>query len=163
MGRSRLAFLASLFAALAMPAQAYAQNHETRPPRATFKGCSAHMRADVDRAAFQQSGVRFTPAQIERFQTRAGAAFRTAADRLCAAGLLPPNSLRRYTTLRLVPGAGASEATFFADPENVGRRVLLFQWAGFEDGVGVPTRPDIQMGLRCWFEPRLKGCSDREP
>ncbi len=124
--------------------------------------CAAHLKVQVDQAAFRQSGVRFTPAEIERFRSGATSAFRVAANRLCSAGLLKASSLRRYSTLRLVPGAGAAESTFFDNPEE-GRDVLFFQWAGFEDRSSLPPQPDIQMGLRCKFSPGTKGCADRAP
>jgi hypothetical protein len=126
-------------------------------------GCSAHLRAEVDRPAFRQNGVNLTDRQAEQFRARAFVAFRDAADRLCSARQLRRQDLARYTTLRLVPGSGADSATFFDDPSQWGRATLAFQYAGFEDGLTLPARSDIQMGLRCWFNPRLAGCADRMP
>jgi hypothetical protein len=134
----------------------------TASPVPNGAGCSAHLKVEVDQAAFRQRGVPFTPAEIERFRTGAASAFRAAANRLCSAGLLEANSLRRYSTLRLIPGAGAAESTFFDDPEE-GRDILFFQWSGFEDRFSLPDQTDIQMGLRCKFSPSTKGCADRAP
>jgi hypothetical protein len=123
-------------------------------------GCSAGIAVKLNRSLMtRESGEAFPDTRLDDFQHRLQSAFHGAADDLCANDAKFARALKPITSVLARSGAGASEPTFYADPDDKG--ALAFEWYFADADLAVPARPDIEQGLRCWAEPERKDCADR--
>jgi len=122
--------------------------------------CSAGIAVKLNRSLMtRESGEAFPDARLDEFQHRLQSAFHGAADALCADDEKFARALKPISSVLVRSGAGASEPTFYADPDDKG--ALAFEWYFADADLAVPARRDIEQGLRCWAEPERKDCADR--
>lgn len=128
-------------------------------------GCARALHAELDQSSFgaRDGGPPFTAAKLDAFRPAAETAFKAAADRLCAAGVLKPARIARFKRLLVQSGSGATEAAVYSDPESLGPDTLVFQWVFVEEGLALPGGEDIEIGIRCWADPDSEACAEREP
>lgn len=107
----------------------------------------------------REDGTNFPAARLDDLERRLGTAFHAAADGLCGDDAKLARALKPVSSVVARSGAGASEPTFYLDPERKG--TLVFEWYFADADLAVPARADIEQGLRCWAEPERKDCADR--
>jgi len=123
-------------------------------------GCSAAIAVSLNRSLMtRESGEAFPDARLDDFHRRLRSAFHGAADDLCTSDATFARALKPISSVLARSGAGASEPTFYADPDDKG--ALAFEWYFADADLAVPARRDIEQGLRCWAEPERKDCADR--
>jgi hypothetical protein len=131
------------------------------PPKAAPAGCADRIAFDLDPRSFASNGAggTFPAARLAAFRTRAARAFTAAADELCARRALPAGKVAALRRVVIQSASGASETTLYRARE-FGPASLVFQYAFVEADLAVPDKSDIQLGLRCWADPRRKECED---
>jgi hypothetical protein len=131
------------------------------PPKPADTGCADRIAYDLDSKSFASNGANrtFPPARLAAFRARAGRAFTAAADELCARKVLPPGKVAALRRVVIQSASGAAETTLYRARE-FGPGSLVFQYAFAEADLAVPAKSDIQLGLRCWADPRRKECED---
>lgn len=123
-------------------------------------GCSAGIAVSLNRPLMaRESGEVFPDARLVDFQRRLQLAFHSAADTLCADDAKFAGALKPIASVVARSGAGASEPTFYIDPDDKG--ALAFEWYFADVDLDVPARRDIAQGLRCWAGPARTDCADR--
>jgi len=123
-------------------------------------GCSASIAVSLNRPLMaRENGATFPDARLADFQRRLQSAFHGAADALCADDAKVARALKPISSVAARSGAGASEPTFYIDPDD--KHALAFEWYFADADLAVPPRRDIEQGLRCWAEPERKDCADR--
>ncbi|MEP7007014.1 MAG: hypothetical protein ABI810_13605 [Sphingomonas bacterium] len=141
--------------AVAVPVAA-ATSVKAAPP----KRCSDGIAIGLDRPLMaREDGTNFLAARLDDLEHRLGTAFHAAADGLCGDDTKLARALKPVSSVVARSGAGASEPTFYLDPDHKGR--LVFEWYFADADLAVPARADIEQGLRCWAEPERKDCADR--
>jgi hypothetical protein len=130
-------------------------------PRPPSPGCADRIAYDLDSRSFASNGANrvFPAARLAAFRARAGRAFTAAADELCARKALPASKIEGLRRVVIQSASGAMETTLYRARE-FGPASLVFQWAFAEADLAVPEKSDIQLGLRCWADPRRKECED---
>jgi hypothetical protein len=132
----------------------------TAPKTPSAPGCSAGIALSLNRPLMtRESGDAFPEARLADFQRRLQSAFHDAADHLCVNDAKFTRTLKPIASVTVRSGAGASEPTFYADPDDKG--ALAFEWYFADADLAVPPRRDIEQGLRCWAEPERQDCADR--
>ncbi|MEO7689235.1 MAG: hypothetical protein ABIS51_08110 [Sphingomonas sp.] len=122
--------------------------------------CSDGIAIGLDRPLMaREDGTNFPAARLDDLEQRLGAAFHAAADGLCADDAKLARALKPVLSVMARSGAGASEPTFYLDPDHKG--ALVFEWYFADADLAVPPRADIEQGLRCWAEPERKDCADQ--
>jgi hypothetical protein len=122
--------------------------------------CSDGIAIGLDRPLMaREDGTNFPTARLDDLEHRLGTAFHAAADGLCGDDAKLARALKSVSSVVARSGAGASEPTFYLDPDHKG--ALVFEWYFADADLAVPPRPDIEQGLRCWAEPERKDCADR--
>jgi hypothetical protein len=134
-------------AGVATPAQA------AQPARAA---CHIALRAEADTQSFADAGRDATPARTTQLTQATGTAFASAANHLCASGVVRPANFTRYTRLLVRNAEGAAEPNIYDDAEEQAG-ALIIEFA-FTDG-GAPAQARIETALRCWRNPQGAGCS----
>jgi len=152
-----LSLLAAAVGALGTATPAATPSPITRP--LTGGGC-----ADAIVVTLAPSGWRrnendsesFSPARLKAFRATADAAFRRAADQACATVPAVRRALTSVKRVRVQHAAGATEPTFHrADG------YLVFEYAFNETNLETPDRAAIQLGLRCYADPKRRECADQ--
>jgi hypothetical protein len=174
----RFPSLLAVFALLACGGEQPAPDNGAAMPRVEESGgnaaviasaaparCAPALTPQVDRDSIVEAlaGGKVDAARLGTLSARAGAAFSAAAERLCHDGRLDPKLLRPFSTLIVLNGSGATEATFYEDPHEFRSEDLIFQWIFAESDLEVPPADDIETGLLCWAKPDRPECADREP
>ena len=141
--------------AAAVPVAA-ATSAKATPP----KQCSDGIAIGLDRPLMaREDGTNFPAARLDDLEHRLGTAFHAAADGLCSDDAKLARAFKPVSSVVARSGAGASEPTFYLDPEHKG--TLVFEWYFADADLAVPPRADIEQGLRCWAEPERKDCADQ--
>jgi hypothetical protein len=153
-------------AVLASPAPAAPAGAQavSGPQSQAASRCRLPEQVELDTPSFVGSGVpAFSRARMEAFRRAATDAFRTAAQAGCGFGELSPERLGAVRRLLIQSGSGATEATFYEDPEGAGPGTLVFQYIFAEADLALPDADDIRLGLACWGDPENEECAGREP
>jgi hypothetical protein len=131
------------------------------PTKPASAGCADGLSYDVDANSFASNGANrtFTASRLAAFRAQAARAFTAAADELCARKALPAGKIAALRRIVIQSASGAMETTLYRARE-FGPASLVFQWAFAEADLAVPDKSDIQLGLRCWSDPRRKECED---
>ena len=123
--------------------------------------CADHLRYRIEQPSFATSPAgKFTPARLEQLRLRAGDAFTSIADQLCAKGELDPGALSGVREVRIETAAGTTESAVYDDPET-GPETLFFQYSFAESDLALPDKADIEAGIRCWKQPGRPECEGR--
>jgi hypothetical protein len=149
----RIAWVACPFLVLLMAA--------APPARPASAGCADRLSFDLDSKSFESNGANrlFPASRLAAFRAKAGRAFTAAADELCARKALPAGKIAALRRIVIQSASGATETTLYRARE-FGPGSLVFQWAFAEADLAIPAKSDIQLGLRCWSDPRRKECED---
>ena len=135
---------------------AAATSAKATPP----KQCSDGIEIGLERPLMaREDGTNIPTARLDDLEQRLGAAFHAAADGLCGDDPKLARALKPVSSVVVRSAAGATEPTFYLEPDQPG--ALVFEWYFADANLAVPERPAIEQGLRCWAEPGRKDCADQ--
>jgi hypothetical protein len=119
--------------------------------------------ADKESLARRDDGPPYSAERIGAFLPVAEAAFKTAADELCASGAIDRAQVGKYHHLVIRSGSGAVDSLVYEDEEALGPATLVFEWVFSEEELKVPDKADIEAALRCWNHWDDASCNERLP
>ncbi len=122
----------------------------------TTTGCADAIPITLSPGGWESGdGKSFPQPRLTAFRIAATTAFRQAGDHACAVVPAVRRALASVKAVRIAPGAGATEPTFYRAAGQ-----LVFQYAFNESNLALPPQADIERGLRCYADPKRRECAD---
>jgi len=131
------------------------------PHRSCTSGLTAA--ADIESLARRDDGPPYSSERIKAFLPAAEAAFKAAADGLCASGAIDPKRIGKFSRLLVRSGSGADDSVVYEDEDARKPATLVFEWVFSEEGLKLPDKADIEAAIRCWNHWDDEICSARLP
>ncbi len=129
------------------------------PTAASPAGCAAHLSVGLDGKSFDAAQLGEAPSERARWRDQSAAAFKRAANSLCA-GEMDRSRLANFKALLIQYGGGADSTAVWHDGDRPETLILQYD---FSPGAPAPDQADVRDGLICWNDPNAPICPDRMP